>query len=532
MQSPQLATLLQTPQYYIQIRERHTISPHTSHHSIQSPPSRTSTVNTIERYAQTSLWGKYGGYIAFFGGFLIQLTLGSIFTFGNLTPYMASYMTYNQNLSQEHPLSDTELEDTYNHYVSSANIILFIAITTDALCTVFGGDIEIYIGPTKTLFLASLCITLGFGLTCLGLIYNSIICIGITFAIFGCGVGIGYPIHPIVCMRWFPMRRGLVNGVISAIFGAGPFVFDAIQSKLVNPQNIAINAHFGYTKDDDIIERIPFMFVYVAGIMFTMQLLSLLCVKNPPWFVTVRAELDDAKKSNTQLLYEANSMTMKESMSHWSFWELWTSNWVYTVVLMWLTAEWKLFAVSYMNIQNDQLLAVIGSMGSLSNGIGRFVWGVFYDYTGSFRVSMGLQTAICAAFVMTLPVIPLIESVPIETTFTVWMIVMWFCAGCEYAFLPSVISETFGAKHTGAIIGVFVMAEPIAMGIVVLLSSVSFLQNNYNYYCIIVGAFCAVSTILSLLYRPNQIDRTNRSRLKLSIKNAKKYDSVNIETRM
>merc|ERR1712154_313996 len=97
--------------------------------------------------------------------------------------------------------------------------------------------------------------------------------------------------------------------------------------------------------------------------------------------------------------------------------------------------------------------------------------GIFYDYTASFRLSMGLQTAICAVFVITLPFIGGITFIPIETLFSIWIVVMWFCAGCEYAFLPSCIAETFGAKHTGAILGIFVMAEPFAMLIVVVLSS-------------------------------------------------------------
>ena len=56
--------------------------------------------------------------------------------------------------------------------------------------------------------------------------------------------------------------------------------------------------------------------------------------------------------------------------------------------------------------------------------------------------------------------------------FAVWMFALWACAGCEYAFLSSVISETFGAKHAGAIIGIFVAAEPFAVGIVVLVTGI------------------------------------------------------------
>ena len=35
---------------------------------------------------------KYQGWMTLFGGFLIHVTLGSYYTFGNLTPYLTSYM--------------------------------------------------------------------------------------------------------------------------------------------------------------------------------------------------------------------------------------------------------------------------------------------------------------------------------------------------------------------------------------------------------------------------------------------------------
>merc|ERR550532_3991201 len=113
--------------------------------------------------------------------------------------------------------------------------------------------------------ISALLLSFGFGLTYFGLIYDSFGLICVTFGVlFGCGVGTGYCVQPIVCMRWFPEKRGLINGIISAVFGSGPFIFNPIQSKLVNPTNAAMDQRFGFTKNQDIIDRIPFMFAYVA----------------------------------------------------------------------------------------------------------------------------------------------------------------------------------------------------------------------------------------------------------------------------
>ena len=193
-----------------------------------------------------------------------------------------------------------------------------------------------------------------------------------------------------------------------------------------------------------------------------------------------------------------------------------------------MQVQWKIFASSYMGITDDALLSMIGSVGALANGAGRLMWGIFYDWSASFRLSMGLQTAVCAAFIVTLPWIKDFADFggerATEVALTVWLVFIWLCAGCEYAFLPSCIAETFGSKHAGPIIGVFVMAEPFAMAIMVALSSVEALQSDFQHYCLVIAGFCAASTVLSVLYRPNRIDR--KQYLNASFVNMKSYRSV------
>lgn len=104
--------------------------------------------------------------------------------------------------------------------------------------------------------------------------------------IWGSGVGFAYPILVVVSMRWFPENRGLVAGLCSGIYGSGAFLFDSIQSKIVNPTNIAIHPKLGYTQVPEILERIPLMCVYIAMIMLSMQMIAIFCIRNPPWYVT------------------------------------------------------------------------------------------------------------------------------------------------------------------------------------------------------------------------------------------------------
>jgi len=531
MHSPHVGSLLATPQSRLSIASRKISFEKLGGFNINTPQSAASvasTSNTIEHYRTTTKFGRYGGYMALFGGFLFQLTLGAWFCFGNLIPYVASYMAFNRNAAAGFALSDDDLEAAYNEFLFNGTIVFFIAMVLNGLCCIFGGSLELQLGPTKTLVITGLLTSFGFGATYFGLVWDSMAVIYLTFGVtFGAGVGLGYPVQPIVCMRWFPEKRGVVNGFTSAVFGAAPFIFNPMQSKLVNPTNVAMNDRFGFTKNQDIVERIPIMFIYVGAIFLAMQAVSLLMIRSPPWFVAVTGGAD-AHVSKSQLKYEAHSLTVRQSLGFWVFWSLFLTNLAYTTVLCWLTAQWKVFSFSYMGITDDGLLSIMGSICALSNGVGRFFWGVFYDYTHSFRISQGLQSAICTVFVLTLPFIKIEGEATTSTVLlTIWMVVMWGCAGCNYSFIPSCLIETFGAKHVGELIGIFILAEPMAVGFVVFLSSFPFLSGNFEYYVWIVGCCSGLSIILTILTRTDTVDRKEFLRKTKAInRTVNKYDAV------
>jgi len=501
MHSPYVGSFLGTPQSQIVNRKISFQSLGGLNAGPDSPGMKSvaSTTNTIEFYRSTSTFGKYGGYMALIGGFLFQLTLGAWFCFGNLIPYIASYMTYHMNRDQSFTLSDDDLAELYTQFITDGNIVFFIAMAFNGLCCIFGGTLELNLGPTKTLIITGLLISAGFGFTYFGLIWKSFSVIYITFGVvFGAGVGLGYPVQPIVCMRWFPEKRGVVNGFTSAVFGSGPFFFNPIQTKMINPLNLAMDERLGFSKNLEIIERVPVMFLYVAAIMLIMQSVSLLFIRSPPWFVSIAdAGAGGHGISKSQLKYEAHSLTVKQAVSLGSFWMLFCTNLLYTCVLCWLCAQWKVFSAGYMGITDDGMLSLIGSICALSNGVGRFFWGVFYDWTGSYKKSQGIMAIIATTFCLTVPFVR-IEGDMSSTMvlLSVWMIVMWACAGCNYSFIPSVLIETYGAKHVGELLGIFIVAEPLAVGWVVILSSFPFLNSNLEYNAWIIGTCSAVSILL------------------------------------
>eukprot|EP01083_Nonionella_stella_P176154 615647_1 len=282
------------------------------------------------------------------------------------------------------------------------------------------------------------------------------------------------------------------------VFGGSPLLWDYVQTYIVNPNDVPIDPLIGYANSPLIIERIPYMFVYIVCIQIIMQLIALCVVINPPWYSTEiqqnKAQLGksdhDLSKSNIsreQTEYELNSLTMQMTVRLPTFWMLWINNFLYSFVLMWIAAEWKEFAMSYLRIDSDSYLALIGSISALMNGIGRFGWGFIYDLIKSFPIAMGSMTLVVAIAVATLPLIDIVNC-DSRTLFAIWIFIIWICVGCQYAFLPTCIADTFGAKYTGSIVGLFVWCEaPASLLVVVCTQFYEQLFNGWNGYCVFIA---------------------------------------------
>ncbi|XP_021364599.1 uncharacterized protein LOC110457591 [Mizuhopecten yessoensis] len=167
------------------------------------------------------------GYVVIIGGILVHLTLGTVYTFGNMTPYMTSYMR-KKNVSAELTYADSLWVMAVAAMGQGASVfiggILHRKLGT-RLTTLLGGWIS-----SGGVLLTYFTIQSSFGLTVLT--YG---------AMFGFGVGIAYA-TPMGCgMKWLPDKRGLVNGLVVAGFGGGAFIFDQVQTAYLNPDNLAPN---------------------------------------------------------------------------------------------------------------------------------------------------------------------------------------------------------------------------------------------------------------------------------------------------
>ncbi|GFN89133.1 oxalate:formate antiporter-like isoform x1 [Plakobranchus ocellatus] len=174
---------------------------------------------------------RWRGYLVVVGGVLIHLSLGTLYTFGNISPYITSYMRWRGSAPD---LTYTE-----------ATWIFACSIVGQGSCMILGGLLQTVIGSKLTCLLGGWLMSLGVLLTYL-CIKESFILTVLTYGLMvGSGTGIAYAIPLSCAMKWFPHRKGLVSGFVVAGFGGGAFIFNQVITAFVNPNNLEAESTVG-----------------------------------------------------------------------------------------------------------------------------------------------------------------------------------------------------------------------------------------------------------------------------------------------
>ncbi|CAJ0960533.1 unnamed protein product, partial [Mesorhabditis belari] len=199
------------------------------------------------------------------GAILIHLTLGTYHTFGNMLPYMASYMRNytDPNVRIERLMWIPMLQGCF------------------PFAMVIGGALSLKFGPRMAAFIGCTICTCGVYLSSMS-IQHSLPAFTLTYGLmFGLGEGIGYVVAVTCVINWAPDRVGLVSGIVAAGFGVSSSIFAPIQTALVNPWNYPATKE-GYFPQEDLLKRVPNVFVILASVYTVMQLIGLVVICDPP----------------------------------------------------------------------------------------------------------------------------------------------------------------------------------------------------------------------------------------------------------
>lgn len=156
-------------------------------------------------------------------GVLVLIVLGSLYTFGAITPYISSYLYYHGN-----DISTLQMSITFTLAVIMLNFGMPLASYASR-----------YLSNKIICLISVFCLS---GVVLITSFVQSFALYIVFYGIFnGLSIGFGY-IAPVKnAYTHFPDRKGFAAGVCMSGFGFGSVIFNYIIVELINPDNVKVD---------------------------------------------------------------------------------------------------------------------------------------------------------------------------------------------------------------------------------------------------------------------------------------------------
>jgi OFA family oxalate/formate antiporter-like MFS transporter len=417
------------------------------------------------------------------GALLIQLALGTIYSWGTMTVFVSPYLNTTMNL-------DPTIVKEVTVYIFGVGLLTF------AITMIFAGKLQQKYGPKKIAILGG--ILIGIGLL-LSAFMTTFIGLLITYGvIFGAGIGFGYVCPIASAGKWFPDKKGFINGIAVAGFGAGAFVFNYVIKALANPTGLSDEAS---NFVEVISPNIPLMFVVLGIIYVVLVIGGAMTLSNPPegWKPDGWTPPPPSEESGISGLDFKRGQTVKLPQ----FWMLWTAFALSAMSGLMVIGSFSAFAKT-LAAPDDFLYAIgtsdfvlIGSLAALFNGLGRIVWGKLADmitYKKSMLVMFLIQAILMFIYFTTNGS---------EIYFLIITCAIFFCFGGNFSLFPTATADLFGSKNLGPNYGIVFTAYGVAgfIGAVGVNLFVS-IFGSYLILFIVMGLMSVGSAILAFVIKP------------------------------
>jgi len=365
------------------------------------------------------------------GGFLLHLTLGTLYCFGNLNTYMTSYL-------RVHVPSQAGI-----HY-SDAIWIPTLATLGQGLFMTLSGHLEDRVGIRITILMGSALMSSGVFLTYFT-IQHSLWLTTFTYGfMFGLGTALAYAPPMGVAMRWFPKIKGLVNGIIVGGFGAGAFIFNQVQTAYLNPDNISPGED-GYFTNPAVLERVPSVFLLLGSIYSIMQLIAIILIIPPSdEDVSATVPIVSSAVDDEDVLYQSDSFSERspDSTSPSNLQELQLSEAAAENVKPGQVVRSSEFWILWFTfVFNTQAVGYINTMYKAGLSAGFFFWYSnfflpFLPFFVPFLPFFAIFAIFCAIFANFLPFLPFfVPFLPFCAIFAIFSAI--FANFCHFLpFLP------------------------------------------------------------------------------------------------
>ncbi|RNA25059.1 oxalate:formate antiporter-like isoform X1 [Brachionus plicatilis] len=406
---------------------------------------------------------KYKKWSTLLGGFLLQLSIGSFLTFGNLVPYITSYLRINDNLDVRY--SETIwIATSYNFAFSLSNLLSGLINT------------HFNLSPKILILVGTVISTIGVCCTYFS-IQKSLYLVILTYGIiFGIGSGLAYVGPLTIAMKWFPRNGGFSNSIILFGYGISSVVFNQVQTIYINPDNMSPDKPFSPSNQDEkyfsnqiLLDRIPKVFLLLGTIYTFLQLVGLSLLSRKPEtdechkLLEIKETINYSNKKNSfGISYESTTqgMNLKEAIKRPAFWNLFIILFSQIVPCGLVINFYKTFGQTFLS--DDKFLSLVGSFAALLNALSTFFWGFLIEKFPFKICSLFLSTSLVALS----STLYLIQFIGFKYLYAIQIGLVMTCRSGALVLMPTITAKTFGQKNFQSIYGALYMATLLSSFVV------------------------------------------------------------------
>lgn len=373
------------------------------------------------------------------GGRRLQLAV-AILGMVMIAPLQYAWTLFAEPLSEEHVWSLAAVQVGFTVFVIFQS---FTQPVTGSLIDRFGPGPSVAVGAVLA----------GAGWIAMGLA-GSLPVLYAAYAAVGVGAGIVYAASIGTALRWYPDRRGLAVGLVTAGFGAGALPFIPLLDGMVTARGTTTG------------------FVVSGAVIGAVLLACAALLRHPPPAMpparsavvptiadpSSSAPSVDASPSTHLGLTTARGLG--DRVAQYSPVQMIRTGRFWLIFVMYLcmatggllvTANLKPFALS-LGVASGVIVTAL-AVAQIPNGLSRVVWGWVSDRIGR------LQTMVIAfaANGLLLALLPFVGDVP--AALIVLTPLVMFTWGEAFALIPAVTADTFGTEHAAANQGVMYTAK-------------------------------------------------------------------------
>jgi OFA family oxalate/formate antiporter-like MFS transporter len=238
------------------------------------------------------------------------------------------------------------------------------------------------------------------------------------YSVAGVGVACVYACGVATAVKWFPDKRGIASGIITAGYGMGAAAFNPLFNYLIRT--------IGYSE--------TFLWSGISHGLFI--LLAGLVLVNPPANYKVAAAAVKPKVRRHDLDFNYAEMLRTPQ-----FYFLFVAMLSIGIGGLMVTAQLKPVATDFKVAEAALTIALI--LTPLANGSSRILWGWASDYIGRER-TMFTAFSLQAVFLVAATTLGRTS----DSMFVVLMVLVFLTWGELYVLFPAVLADLYGSKNS------------------------------------------------------------------------------------